>query len=162
MANGPALGMHDLGSVLGVIVSAISKVAPAMNNSADLQSAKLTRDKEKQQENNEDELVHTNCSMKLLSELRDTANKIKSRPQLLKLPVLIVAGQNDPIAITKDSEKFIASVKKHNSSADILVTPGGMHETFNDTDREDVFRRMDQFINSVLQESNDNQPVSKL
>mmetsp|Transcript_10678 Transcript_10678/g.14630 ORF Transcript_10678/g.14630 Transcript_10678/m.14630 type:complete len:309 (+) Transcript_10678:41-967(+) len=162
MANGPALGMHDLGAVLGTVVSLISKVSPAMNNSAALQSAKLTRDPQKQQENDEDELVHTNCSMKLLSELRNTGNYIKSHPEDLKLPVLIVAGEEDPIAITKESKKFIAQVQKTNNNADIHITPGGMHETFNDTDREDVFQRMEQFVNSVLEgTSNNNENSNK-
>eukprot|EP01115_Flamella_aegyptia_P008151 TRINITY_DN33858_c0_g1_i1.p1 TRINITY_DN33858_c0_g1~~TRINITY_DN33858_c0_g1_i1.p1 ORF type:complete len:305 (-),score=73.67 TRINITY_DN33858_c0_g1_i1:15-929(-) len=160
MANGPALAMYDISSFIGFVANVVSTVAPGMTNTAPLESFKLTRDTEKQKENDEDELVHTTFSMKLLSEIHNTGKFVKSHPNLFTLPLFVVAGEKDPIVNTGEVKKFVESVKKFNQDAKIIVTDGGMHETFNDIDRKDVFAQMDQFVTPLIADSSD--PKSKL
>ena len=155
MANGPALAMYDISSFIGFVANVVSKFTPRLTNTAPLESFKLTRDPEKQKENDEDELVHTTFSMKLLSEIHNVGNFVKSHPNLFKLPLFVVAGEKDPIVNTNQVKKFVESVKKFNQNASILVTEGGMHETFNDIDRNEVFAEMDKFVFSIINETSE-------
>jgi len=151
IANAPALSMQDLKSAAGGLVWACSKVAPGLSISADLNSAKLTRDIDKQKENNHDMLVHSKASMKMLDEIKNAGKWVTLNPSKLQLPLLLLQGTNDPIVIPAVNIDFEKKVRKHNQQSFIFENEGGMHELFNDTDRELVFEQCRLFIELILE-----------
>jgi len=153
IVNAPALVMHDLKGSTGFFVGVLSGILPSVTPSVALDSSKLTRDEQKQQENSNDELVHTQASFKLLAELRSAGSYIFSHPELVKNPLLLLQGDSDPIVCAKSNKEWIEKVKKTNEKAQIILIEGGMHETFNDTERDPkVLKPCADFIQALKNE----------
>jgi len=150
IVNAPALNMQDLNSVTGSFVWACSKLMPSLSVGADLNSAKLTRDVNKQKENDLDMLIHTKASMKLLDEIKQTGKWVTTNPDKLHIPLLLLQGTNDPIVTPAVNLDFEVNVRKHNQNSHIFLNEGGMHELFNDSDREVVFDQCELFIQKIL------------
>jgi len=150
ITNAPALSLQDLNSVTSFFVKILSKVSPTSASEAPLDSSKLTRDPEKQKENDDDILVHTTVSFQLLNEMQSTAKWIKSHPKELQCPVLLLQGKNDPVVHSKVNINFFQQAQATNKTITIYATEGGKHETFNDTDREQVLKQCESFITSLL------------
>jgi len=154
IVNGPALTLVDVGAVTGAILKLGSMISPTSSLDAKLDSSKLSRDSEKIKENDTDMLVHTSCSLQLLTQLRNTGKWIQKNPQLLKLPALLLQGLADPIVHPTVNVKFFEKVESTNSKASHLATEGGKHETFNDSDRSQVLDKCCQFVDQVLNQTN--------
>jgi alpha-beta hydrolase superfamily lysophospholipase len=58
-----------------------------------------------------------------------------------RLPMLILSGSADPVhANAANLERMLKRYRAHLTDIDYRLYPGGRHELFNDTNREEVFR----------------------
>jgi len=149
VVNAPALSLQDLNAVTTLVIKILAKFAPTMNNDAALDSTKLTRDKEKQDENTNDLLVHTSVSNQLLRELAANGDWIRANPEKLQCPALLLQGKGDRIVHPKINIEFFTKVEKTNKNASFFATEGGQHETFNDTDRKEVLAKFEEFVKTL-------------
>jgi len=97
-----------------------------------------------------DMLIHTKASMKLLDEIKQTGKWVTTNPDKLHIPLLLLQGTNDPIVTPAVNLDFEVNVRKHNQNSHIFLNEGGMHELFNDSDREVVFDQCELFIQKIL------------
>lgn len=145
VANAPALALQDLGTTSGMLVGVASMVAPSVSLDASLDSAKLTRDPEKQKENDTDPLVHSEASMKMLNEIKKAGEWVVANYSQLQCPVLLLQGRADQITVPQVAFTLVENVQKTNKGARLYATDG-VHETFNDTDRKEVLAEITKFV----------------
>jgi len=146
IVNAPALSLSDVNFFSGIFIDIMGWMLPKMTLNAELDSSKLTRDEEKQNENTNDILIHTSASFGLLSEMRKKASWILSHPENIKLPTLLLQGEKDPIVRPEVNINFFKTVKKTNPKVNWYEMKGGRHETFNEIDRDTIFSEMTNFL----------------
>lgn len=115
-----------------------------------LDSTKLTKDKLKQDENTFDPLVHTTASYKLLAEFFDRMQWTRGHAKELKTPVLMFQGSDDQIVVPKINEEFMQDISGNHKANEFVLLQGGRHESFNDQEKDAMFKKMEGWILSLL------------
>jgi alpha-beta hydrolase superfamily lysophospholipase len=117
----------------------------------DVDGSKLSRDAAIARAYETDPLVHHKASTQWGAEALRAIDRVRERAADIRLPILILHGENDQVNDVEGSRELFAKV----SSADkeILIYPGGMHEPHNDLDREKVARDVEDWISRHMHTS---------
>jgi len=68
----------------------------------------------------------------------------------MKVPLFLVQGSKDPIIVPSANEKFMAEVVKQNPKSKFYSAVGSMHETFNDKQRDEIFKEIQNWLETVI------------
>lgn len=93
-----------------------------------------------------DPLNHNKISVGLAHSTITAANYSLSHASELKLPLLLIHGSDDLITSPEGSREFASAT----SLAELKIWQGGYHELHNELFRDDVFRYIENWINSKL------------
>lgn len=131
----------DVKSIAGIVNGPALKV-----KTLDITSKDLTRDHEKQKENDTDPLVHASASNQLIEGMFTNGEWAVNHPELLKHQLLLIQGVNDPVVDADVAKSFVDNVVSKGNPNVKLFNTDGVHETFNDTDRDQVFQACTKFV----------------
>lgn len=82
----------------------------------------------------------------LFNKLIHVGGWIQHHPDLLKVPALLIQGDEDPIVDSKANVHFFTKAKEKNPEIEIWRAEKGKHEVFNDVEREEMFVQMEKFL----------------
>jgi alpha-beta hydrolase superfamily lysophospholipase len=113
------------------------RVAPRASIAANLPLAGLSRDPEVIRQYEEDPLVFHKLTVSLALEMFDAARRLHGGAADVKVPLLVLHGEDDPIAPPQGSRGFSAGLVSPGS--DLRIYPGLRHEIFNEPEAESVY-----------------------
>ena len=122
----------------------LSRVLPAFSIQLGLDVRGISRDPATLKAYRNDPLVHPRASMRWGTEILATIDRVRSRVNEIRLPILILHGGADPINSINGSRELYEGV----SSTDklLLVYPGTLHEPHNDLDRANVLTDLQDWL----------------
>lgn len=121
-----------------IIAAVCSHLHPSIAIKSGMNGSMLTRDLAMIEEGKTDPYCRGTATPRWFTETAKAQIKIRSTPELFKLPLLMLLPGEDTIADSRASEAFF----DHCGSSDktILHFPGNRHELLRDLDRERVLR----------------------
>jgi alpha-beta hydrolase superfamily lysophospholipase len=144
IASGPLLGPPGVSPLLQQISRIMSKIAPAMAMDSKLDATLISRNPAVVKAYVEDPLVHSIATARLGTEISNTAAWIQAHAGDLRLPLLILHGQNDRLVNPEDSRRFFQNVTVADKQR--IEYPGGFHEPHNDTDYPKVMADIERWV----------------
>lgn len=129
----------------------LAKVWPSFAMDARLDLSNLTRDEEAARAIVEDPLFHQRGTARLMEALTAVKAEILERAGEFRLPLLLLHGSDDKIASPEGSRRFLegaASLDKVRKEYE-----GARHNLFHETNRLDVFRDLEAWIEPRLAEA---------
>lgn len=131
-----------------VVLSAriLSRLWPTFSLDVPLEPAALCRDPAMVTRYLEDPLVHRKCSARWAAEGIDANLWVKAHAADLRLPLLVLHGEEDRINTATGTRRFFESVTFPDKT--LHLVPGGYHEPHNDPGYEQVLQRVEDFLRS--------------
>ncbi|CAI1785118.1 alpha/beta hydrolase [Serratia proteamaculans] len=83
-----------------------------------------------------------------LHAMQQMLTKINDGPGFGALPTLWIHGDDDRLVLMAQSQTTINLLK--GSDFEVMINPGGRHESFNETNKDQILRRIGDFIKRVL------------
>ncbi len=140
-ASGPALVLSpDISRVKLWLASILQRFIPRLAMSAGLDPNALSTDQAVVREYVADPLVHSQITASLAAGMTNAVRRLQGAAANLRLPMLILHGEADPICEVAGSRAFHASsLPDSRSRTELLTYPGLLHEIFNEPDRVRVY-----------------------
>ncbi|MDZ4720023.1 MAG: alpha/beta hydrolase [Roseiflexaceae bacterium] len=130
IASAPALSSDGLSPVLALLSKLLSRIAPTFSLQSKLPLSGISRDPAAQQAYATDPLVSKVGTPRLATESFAAIAWTNAHAGDLKLPLLIIHGEADPIVPPESSARFIANAGSADKQR--ITYPGVVHETHND------------------------------
>ena len=138
VTSGAALGLSD--GVSGVTIFAarvLARLLPRMRFDSQLDPAGLCRVPEVVRAYVDDPLVFRKVTTSLAKELFGAIRRTGEGGRNVRLPILLLHGEDDPICPVEASRQFFAQLG--GAEKGLRTYPGLLHEIFNEPERETVF-----------------------
>lgn len=149
--SGPALSLGaDVSRVKLLLARVLSRVAPRLRMASGLDPNGLSRDPEVVRAYQEDPLVETKMTAALGAELLRAVQRTSKGAADLKLPLLVLHGEADPLCDVEGSRAFVAAAT--HAKPRLITYPGLRHEIFNEPEHEQVFGDLLDWIRATLEE----------
>lgn len=129
---------------LVAIARILSRVLPSFSISLGLDARGISRDQATLEAYRKDPLVHPRASMRWGTEILATIDRVRARTGEIRLPILILHGEADPINSVEGSRELydgVRSTDKH-----LRIFPDTLHEPHNDLDRASVSAAVERWI----------------
>lgn len=121
---------------------------PAIPNEP-LDAATLSRDPAVGEAYQADPLVwHGPFKRPTLRAMQQILAKINAGPGFGALPTLWIHGDDDRLVLMAESQTAIDRLK--GSDFEAMINPGGRHESFNETNKDQILKRVTDFIERVI------------
>lgn len=120
----------------------LNNILPGLVQSSGLNTEYLSNDKEIVRLYKNDPLVHDKISVRLFSIAVSSAKYALENSSMLKVPTLILHGNDDKITSPGGSREFAAKAK----NAELKVFEGGFHELHNEPFKQEVFTYIKNWI----------------
>lgn len=117
------------------LAPALSAAAPWLTLDNEITSDMLSRDPEVVRWTDQDPLVHHRISARLYTEMLGAVEEVKRRAGPFPCPLLLVHGEDDPIASAEGTRAFHRRADCPRGKA-LLTYPGYRHEVHNELGRE--------------------------
>ncbi|QRK04388.1 lysophospholipase [Archangium violaceum] len=98
-----------------------------------------------------DPLVHRRCSVRWAAEALDAGEWVKAHAADLRLPLLMLHGEEDRINTAAGTRRFFESVSLADKA--LHLVPGGYHEPHSDPGYEQVLQRVEDHLLSHMPEA---------
>ncbi|PTL76074.1 hypothetical protein DAT35_51855 [Vitiosangium sp. GDMCC 1.1324] len=122
----------------------LSRLWPTFSLEVPLEPAALSREPAMVTQYLEDPLVHRKCSARWAAEAIDANLWVKAHATDLRVPLLLLHGEEDRINTAAGTRRFFESVTFPDKA--LYVLPGGYHEPHNDPGHEQVLQRVEEFL----------------
>ena len=122
-------------------------IFPAFTQESNLDVDAISHDPEEVRKYREDKLNHGKISAALFVHIHQAGLWAIENAGKLKLPTLVIHGNEDRITSYTASEKF---VEKTAGMAKIQIWKEGYHELHNDLEKENVFKNIVEWINESI------------
>lgn len=116
----------------------LSNVLPTFSMSNEIDTALLSHDEAIVQAYDQDPLVHDQVSPRLYTEMMATMEETLAGAEEVRLPLLVLAGQDDQIVAPQGSMLFHRDAGSDDK--ELHIFDGMYHEIFNERDRARVFK----------------------
>lgn len=149
IASGPAIGVKlEVPKYKQVLAKSISNFFPSIGFQNEIHPDLLSRDPNIVQAYLSDPLVHHQATARFYTETIKTMGEVQKKIPDLKLPVLILQGEQDRIVDSDATERAFNKIRYHDKT--LKVYPDNMHEVFNEFDKEKVIEDMSGWIQKHL------------
>lgn len=149
IVSGPYLKLALVPPAIKVIgAKLIGKVIPWLPTPTGLTSKDLTRDPAIQAEIDKDPLYGRNATPRWFVESNRAQLEALGFGSDIKVPVYMLLGEKDGIASVPANKEFFATLGT--ADKQLKVYPGMLHEIWNETGREEVWRDISQWISQHL------------
>ncbi len=135
--SGPALSVGSVSKLRVAAAHVLRRVAPRLALGSGLDPAGLSRDAEVVRAYLEDPLVYRTMTTSLAVELLAGASAAAARAGEIRVPLLMLHGESDPICAVEGSRAFFAGVRSEGSA--LRTYPELRHEIFNEPERAQVY-----------------------
>jgi alpha-beta hydrolase superfamily lysophospholipase len=125
------------------------KFLPKVTLGNELDSAMLTRDPEIMREYEKDPLRHTRMSSGVYLGFVKLQHNIAGQGEQIKIPSLFQCAEKDPVCSTEATRKFCESMKPELVKL-LVYGDGARHEIYNDIDRLEVFKDMENYLENQM------------
>ncbi len=115
----------------------LRRVAPRLTVERRIEPGALSRDPEVGRAYISDPLIFQRMTLSLGAELLDAASRTRGGAADVRIPMLLLHGERDPLCAAVGSRLFFEQLTS--PSCDLRVYPGLRHEIFNEPERETVF-----------------------
>jgi alpha-beta hydrolase superfamily lysophospholipase len=122
-------------------------IAPRLSLSAGLDPEALSRDPEVVRSYLEDPLVHRRISASFASEIVSAVERAPSAAARIRVPTLLLHGEEDRLCPVEGSRRFYAELKV--TPRDLRTYPGLRHEIFNEPERSLVLNDLVEWIRGI-------------
>ncbi|MCH8874804.1 alpha/beta hydrolase [candidate division KSB1 bacterium] len=126
----------------------LSRIWPGCPIKIPFDAATISRDADVVAAYQQDSLVHCFATPRWGTESQKTIQWIKSRPQDLQMPILMIHGGSDPINTVTGCEDFFEKVTYPDKQ--LLVYPESYHEPHNDLDHKQVVEDLEKWLTKHL------------
>ena len=138
---------HEPGGFQLKLAKLMARLYPSFTQSNGLDIADLSRDAEVGKVYKADPLVHDHISAGLFMQVQQAGIRSIEMSRHLKLPTLVVHGDNDQITSAAASKEFALA---GNSNMTYQQWPEMRHETHNEIGKEDVLNYTLNWMNNLL------------
>jgi alpha-beta hydrolase superfamily lysophospholipase len=125
------------------LAAIVKSIMPGLVQKSDLDASALSHDKAVVDAYHKDPLVHDKVSVGLYMGIMEGAAYSLLHAGELKLPTLLIHGNEDKICSYEATREFAAKTKM----AELRIWEGGYHELHNEPFRDDVFKYIMNWIN---------------
>jgi alpha-beta hydrolase superfamily lysophospholipase len=122
-------------------------LAPRLSLSSGLDPQGLSRDGEVVRRYLEDPLVHRRMTTAFAMELMGAIARTSRWPARVRVPLLMLHGEADPLCPVEGSRAFHAGL--HVSGSSLRTYPHLRHEIFNEPEREQVFQDLHEWLSEA-------------
>jgi alpha-beta hydrolase superfamily lysophospholipase len=148
IASAPAVGKLDVPPILAFISKILSRLAPSMQVKTNLELTDISRDPVEAKAYGDDPLVQTFATPRFGVEFPASAEWAMAHAAEFKPPLLMIHGEGDNIVNVSASRDFFAKVPQPDKK--LIVYPGGVHESHNDSHRDQVIADIAQWLEEHL------------
>lgn len=138
VTSGAAL---SLGAVMSrtrlLLLRTFRRVMPRQTIPQPIAADALSRDPEVGRAYAADPLVFQRITLSLAAEMFDAATRTLARAGEVRLPMLLLHGEDDPLCAVQGSRVFFEQLTT--SGSELKIYPGLRHEIFNEPEKEQVF-----------------------
>ena len=134
-------------SIQLLLAKIMHKIFPSFSERNSLDPAHLSRDSEIGETYQQDPLVHDKISAGLFTEMVEAGRFVLDHAQELKLPVLLIHGEADPITSPEASKSF---ADKTPDCVKFQPFPDMLHETHNEIGKEQVYQTVLSWLEEKL------------
>ena len=117
-----------------------NRVMPSMTIRSGLQPEWLCRDKELIEDSRNDPMGHHVATPRWFLTMQAAQREVMKRAAEFKLPLLMLVGKSDCIAVAEEEERFFQ--RAGSGDKKILVYPQMLHEVLREVEREGVFEEI--------------------
>lgn len=139
-----ALPVPRIKTMVGELMSNIVPFLSLPND--DVTTEHLTSDPDKQCAHRNDPLIHNQVSTRWYTEMTKAAQKAMSEAAIIKIPVMVIHGGNDPLNALEGSQQFYENLKVENKT--LKIYPGMLHEPFNEKNNAGVYTDLEDWFSS--------------
>jgi alpha-beta hydrolase superfamily lysophospholipase len=125
-------------------------VAPNFRIQSKPRAERLMDDPVEQLRFEQDDLFHSQLSLRLGGALLDTGRWLLDNAHQLRIPTLVSHGLEDDLTCPQASQEF---AQKSGEICDLLLLPDHLHDPFRDRERKSVIDHFDQFYRRQLEGS---------
>ena len=148
IASAPAVGKLDIAPIMALLSKIMSRLAPAMQVKTNLALSDISRDPVEAQAYGNDPLIQTFATPRFGVEFPIAAEWATAHAAEFKPPLLMIHGDSDNIVNVSASRNFFAKVPQPDKK--LIVYEGGVHESHNDSHREQVIADIEQWLEAHL------------
>lgn len=135
------------GPLILFLLKIVNVIYPTYTQASGLDPKGVSRDPQEVQKYIDDPLVHDRISVHLFSVMEDHARYAIDHAAELKIPLLLIHGQGDPISSYKGSKELAQNA---GSIVTLRIWDGLYHETHNEPEKQEVIRAMTDWVASRL------------
>jgi len=147
--SGTALDLGDSAPPLLVLLAKVlSRIVPRLSIKMKLEGSALSRDPEVARAYMEDPLDSWQRSVRWDAEFIKAIARIEGRASDVRLPVLLLHGEQDPIIRVEGAKRFFDGIEHPDKT--LHIYPGGLHEPHNDIQHEQVLSDVVQWLEAHL------------
>lgn len=144
IASSPALRSSlDHQPVKIAAANILGSIIPAVTLNSGLNPDQLSRDKEVVSRYVNDSMVHFRMSLGFGKILLGVRTWVLDHAGEFSLPLLLMHGKDDEIAYYSSSVDFASPIKE---KCTLVLWEGALHELHNEPEKEEVFRKINQWI----------------
>jgi len=144
IVSAPALSVPNMSPVLATLARLLAPVLPHVVIRPNLDLSGFSRDREEVQKLLDDPLTDPRISPRLAVEMLSTLQWTQAHAANLQVPLLLIHGDADPITPARGSLVFFKNVKIEDKA--LKLYEGGYHQTFIDSNREQVLADVAQWL----------------
>lgn len=144
----PAVDASGVPPLIKLVIPALSRLAPRLSINPGLDLTHISRDAAAVQEYTRDPLFQTHTTPRLAAEVLAAMETTRAQAARFSLPLLILHGEQDTIVRPAGSAQFFEQVA--NADKQRRTYPGAYHNLFIDTNREQVFADIVQWLARYL------------
>jgi len=134
---------------LVAIARLLSRIWPPFALRLDIGGSALSRDPAQAAAYESDPLVHRVATARWGAECLAAVQRVKAHPDSIRLPVLFIHGENDPLNLASGTSAFFEHIAFEDKQ--LRVYPGSLHEPHNDLDAAQVADDLVSWIGAHLE-----------
>ncbi len=149
--SSPALGAHPdqrPSRALQILARILSRLAPRLLFSSDLDANAISRSPEVVQAYRDDPLVSDRVSARWFTSIEDAMQEIGGRTQDVSKPILLMQSGADRLVDASASRQW--ADRAASDWVEYVEWPGLYHEMFNEPERDEVFRKMEDWLAKLV------------
>lgn len=147
VTSGAAINPDGVSTARVAMARALRSVWPTLRIGSGLDLDGLSRDPAVIEQYVADPLVFRDMSASLGAELIGTAARTAPRASEVKVPLLMLHGEDDSLCAARGSREFFSGVASEGS--ELRIYPELRHEIFNEPEREQVYTDLWQWLESL-------------
>lgn len=137
VSSAAALAVDAVSPLRVMLARTVRRVAPRLSIGSGLDLEGLSRDPDVVRRYLDDPLVHRTMTTSLGAELLGAAPRTAARAGQVRVPLLLLHGEADPLCAVEGSARFHAGVRAPGSA--LRTYPELRHEIFNEPERETIW-----------------------